>query len=114
MKENSGDKKKINSNKLPPFLDVKSNAVIVEIYVKPNSKRDTIKILEYEVIVQTRKSPSKGKANKSVIKIMSDFLQINSSYIEIVRGLRNRNKIVSIYYNNEEEKQEILNRFGGN
>lgn len=40
--------------------------------------------------------PEDGKANKAVIELLADYLEISKSKINIVGGLTNRNKIVEI------------------
>lgn len=40
--------------------------------------------------------PEDGKANKAVIEILSNFLDISKSRIKIVGGLTNRNKVLEI------------------
>jgi uncharacterized protein (TIGR00251 family) len=40
--------------------------------------------------------PEDGKANKAVIEILSDFLDISKSRIRIIMGETNRNKVLEI------------------
>jgi len=40
--------------------------------------------------------PAEGRANEAVVKALSDYLNIPRSRIRIVRGDKNRNKIIDI------------------
>ncbi len=40
--------------------------------------------------------PEDGKANKAVIEILSDFLDIPKSRFKIIKGETNRNKVLEI------------------
>lgn len=64
----------------------------IEIKVIPNS--DVEEILEAEpLIVRVKAPPTKGKANKAVIKLLSRYFNAN---VRIVSGTKSRKKIVEI------------------
>ena len=64
----------------------------IEIKVIPNS--DVEEILETEpLIVRVKEPPTKGKANKAVIKLLSRYINAN---VRIVSGTTSRKKIVEI------------------
>lgn len=70
----------------------------IEIKVMPNSK--TEEIIEAEpLIIRVTEPPTKGKANKAVIKLLSRYFKAN---VRIVSGARSKRKIVEI----EERKEE--------
>jgi uncharacterized protein (TIGR00251 family) len=69
----------------------------ITVKAKPGSSvNQVIKIDEnnYEVKVQT--SPDKGKANRSVIKLLSTYFKIPASHITICSGAASRIKIIEI------------------
>ena len=69
----------------------------IEIKVMPNSKAD--EIIEAEpLIIRVKEPPTKGKANKAVIKLLSRYFKAN---VRIVSGARSKRKIVEI----EEKKR---------
>ena len=64
----------------------------IEIKVIPNS--DVEEILEAEpLVVRVKAPPTKGKANKAVIKLLSRYFNAN---VRIVSGTKSRKKIVEI------------------
>lgn len=75
----------------------------IEIKVIPNSNVEAV--IEAEpLIVRVKEPPTKGKANKAVVKLLSEYFNAN---VRIVSGTKSRRKIVEI-----EEKQKDLKRLG--
>ena len=67
----------------------------IEIKVIPNS--DVEEILDAEpLVVRVKAPPTKGKANKAVIKLLSRYFNAN---VRIVSGTMSRRKIVEIEEN---------------
>lgn len=63
------------------------NSVSFSVKVVPGSSRDTIAgVLGDKLKIKTSAPPEKGKANKSVIKILSNTLNISIEDIDIVKG----------------------------
>ena len=64
----------------------------IEIKVIPNSK--TEEIIEADpLIIRVKEPPTKGKANKAVVKLLSRYFSAN---VRIVSGATSRTKIVEI------------------
>jgi uncharacterized protein (TIGR00251 family) len=64
----------------------------IEIKVIPNS--DVEEILDAEpLIVRVKAPPTKGKANKAVIKLLARYFNAN---VRIISGTKSRKKIVEI------------------
>lgn len=78
----------------------KDNNNTLEIKVTPNANSDKIVILEedgcYQVKVYVTVSPEDGKANNQVVKLLSKELKIPKSKINIIKGMKSRNKTVMI------------------
>ncbi|MFX1449701.1 MAG: DUF167 domain-containing protein [Promethearchaeota archaeon] len=73
---------------------------IIEVQVKPNSKQQKIQKLSdklYEIWVKSK--PERGKANKELIKLLADYFGMHQNQIEIVQGLKSRNKMIKISFN---------------
>lgn len=71
--------------------------MIIEVKVKPNSKREYVKRLDekrFEVGVSS--PPIEGKANKRLIELLSEFFDVPKGSIRVLKGERSRNKIVEI------------------
>jgi hypothetical protein len=82
----------------------------LSVYVKPFSK-ETCLLAEPDgtLIMKVNASPTKGKANREIVKWLSKQLQIPSSHVQIISGVRSKKKIVQIF---GPEEKEILRRLG--
>jgi len=49
-----------------------------------------------EVKLQSR--PIKGEANKELIEVLSQFFGVPKEYIEILKGLKSKNKLINVKY----------------
>lgn len=76
--------------------DGASRVFRLTLYVKPNARTQKIEIEEDYFVVFISSPPDKGKANKEIIKLLSDRLKISSSYVSIVSGQKSRDKIAEI------------------
>lgn len=70
----------------------------IEIKVIPNSKEEVVIEPEAEaepepLIVRVKEPPIKGKANKAVVKLLSQYF---NARVRIVSGTNSRRKIVAI------------------
>jgi uncharacterized protein (TIGR00251 family) len=71
--------------------------VKVKVKVVPNSKQQKVeKISEDEYKVYVKSPPTKGKANKELIEVLSDYFNVSKSRIKIISGFASREKIVEI------------------
>jgi uncharacterized protein (TIGR00251 family) len=69
----------------------------ISVKVKPNSIKDSVlKLSENNFEVKVRSAPEKGKANNKVIELISKFLNIPKSKINIIRGIKSRIKIIEV------------------
>ena len=72
----------------------------ISITVHPGSKQEKIKKIrnnEYEI--WTTQKAIEGKANISIISILSDHLNISKSNIRLIKGLKSRKKLFEVFYN---------------
>ena len=64
----------------------------IEIKVVPNSNVE--EIIEAEpLVIRVKEPPTKGKANKAVVRLLSKYFNAN---VRIVSGSKSRRKIVEI------------------
>jgi len=69
----------------------------INLSVVPNAKKAEVeKIDEENYRVRVDAPASEGKANKRLIEILSEYFNVQKSSIKILKGFKNRNKIVSI------------------
>ena len=66
-----------------------SQGVIVNVFVKPNSKRFQLKREENELVALCSETPVKGKVNKELLKQLSRFF---GHKVELVSGFTSRQK----------------------
>jgi hypothetical protein len=65
--------------------------------VKPNSKHEKIeKINNQEFVLWVRQPAKEGRANQAVIEFLSEYFGVAKRRIEIIRGHKNKNKIIDI------------------
>ena len=69
----------------------------LSIKVITNAKKEKIDcISENEYKVYLTCIPEKGKANKALLELLSDYFKISKSKIKIVSGEKSHNKIIEI------------------
>jgi len=83
-------------------------SVKLRIKVLPGKKQDKIEISGEEIKISVTKVAREGMANKAVIELISRKLKIPKSSVNIVHGLRSRNKVIQI--ESTYGKDEILRR----
>ncbi|ACG58063.1 protein of unknown function DUF167 [Hydrogenobaculum sp. Y04AAS1] len=72
--------------------------MILRVKVKPNAKTVSVEQLEDKSLKISIKSPPvNGKANEELIKVLSEFLKVSKSKINIKAGKSSREKLVEIY-----------------
>lgn len=61
--------------------------------VTPRAKHNAVTgVSNGQLLVRTTAPPADGKANKAVIRLLADHLDIAASRIELLRGQTHRNK----------------------
>ncbi|HEY4520547.1 MAG TPA: DUF167 domain-containing protein [Candidatus Paceibacterota bacterium] len=69
----------------------------LNIQVKPGSKNDEVKISDSaNYLIRTKAKAVENRANKEAIRLLGRYLKIPQSKMRIVRGLKNKNKVVEI------------------
>ncbi len=79
---------------------------LIKIKVKPNSKKESIEIGEEVIEIKIKEKPEKGKANKRIIEILSNY----GVKAIIKKGAKSRIKILSSNKSFEEIKKLIMNQ----
>lgn len=89
---------------------MEKDSIVMTIHVIPGSKLN--QIMGYmdngPLKIKIKAKPLGGKANKELIKFLSDILEIKESCLEITSGLSSRNKIVRICGINESILQKKI------
>lgn len=64
--------------------------------VIPNSKEQRLFREGNAIKAYVKAKPEHGKANQELIKILSEFFDVNKREIKIVRGEKSRKKVIQI------------------
>ena len=86
-------------------LQETAEGVILDIYVKPNSKQFKVEQDGDELVVLCREAPVKGKVNKELLK---HFSRLFGRRVELVSGFTSRQKKLLISEIEAEEVNQIL------
>ena len=75
--------------------------MIISIRVIPNAKKSRVVEKENSLKVYVTAPPIDNKANKAVIKMLSDYFNTRKKSINIVKGMHSRNKVIEINGRND-------------
>jgi uncharacterized protein len=91
------------------WVNQKGDSTVLSCRVQPNSSKEGIGEIKNDALVIRLNAPAvEGKANDALIKFLSKRLGIAKSRISIIRGEKNRNKLVSVQGVSPEEIAERL------
>jgi uncharacterized protein (TIGR00251 family) len=79
--------------------------IVLDVYVKPNSKRFRINTEEGELLVFCRETPVKGRVNRELVKELSRLFKRR---VEIVSGFSSRHKKILVRDIEAKEAEQIL------
>jgi len=69
----------------------------INIVVIPNSKvSEVIKLGEDNYKIRVDAPAFEGKANERLIEILAEYFKVSKSSISIIKGFKNKNKIIGI------------------
>ena len=68
----------------------------INIKVIPNAKKNSVCEEDGIFKVYVNAPPVEGRANNSVIEVLSEYFNVRKSNIKIITGEKSRNKIVEI------------------
>ncbi len=83
--------------------------IVVSVKVQPNASKDRVVGKHADQIkIAVTIAPEKGKANKAVIKVLSKWLGVKNSDLEILSGETSRDKKVFIKNITEKDLYELM------
>lgn len=85
-----------------------AEGVVMEVYVKPNSKRFKLEFEGDEIVVSCREAPMKARVNRELIK---ELYRLFNRRVELVSGFSSRNKRILISNIEADEVNRILASF---
>ena len=68
----------------------------ITVRVVPNSKTEEVFRKGDEYVIRVNEPAKEGKANKVVIKLLAEHFKVPRGSVDIVSGIKSRNKIVEI------------------
>jgi uncharacterized protein len=72
----------------------------ISVRVKPNAKHEKIeKTGDKDFLIWVKERPQEGKANKAVIKVLSEYFGVPQSQVVLLKGQVSREKIFEIKTN---------------
>jgi uncharacterized protein (TIGR00251 family) len=83
------------------------DGTIIEVYVKPSSRKFEVMVEGDEVVVRCTEEPVKGKVNKELLKVLSKFFHAN---VELVSGGTSRQKRLLIKDIGKSEVERLLRK----
>ncbi len=85
-----------------PFLQEKSNGIILKVFIQPRSSKNMIAGLHADALkIKLTAPPVDGAANKMCIEYLAKWLKVPKSSIEIVSGHKSRTKRLLLRYKDE-------------
>ncbi|MCL2025912.1 MAG: DUF167 domain-containing protein [Leptospirales bacterium] len=83
---------------------------LIKITVTPKSSKSLISVEDGHVRIKLQSPPTNGKANEECIRLFAKVLDLPKSSINIVRGEKSRQKLISLNGISFEEAMERLGR----
>ncbi len=69
----------------------------IKIKAKPDSNENKIeKIDDLNFVVSVKDPPVQGRANRAIVKVLSEYFHTPISHVRIISGHISRNKVVDI------------------
>jgi uncharacterized protein (TIGR00251 family) len=82
-----------------------AEGVVLELYVKPNSKKFRVEFEGDEIVVLCREAPVKGRVNRELVKELSRFF---NRRVELISGFSSRHKRILVRNIEVDEVNQIL------
>lgn len=82
---------------MPHWLSEKTDSIVLTVRVAPQKKVSAVLGLHGDALkIALSAPPVDGKANAALIEFLSSQLSVPQSSIQIIRGLKSKDKVVSI------------------
>jgi uncharacterized protein (TIGR00251 family) len=69
----------------------------IQVHVTPRSSQKKIVLIDGVYKVYIHEIAADGKANKAVIDMIADYFNVPKSSVSIIRGIKNKNKVLEIF-----------------
>jgi len=79
---------------------------------QPNAKKNAVLGKQGEALkVAVTAPPEDGRANEAIVEVLGEWLGVKRSFIEIIRGQKNRNKVVLFRGISTDELLQMVNDY---
>jgi len=97
------------NDRLPTFLRVQSDGVLLSIKLQPRASRNEIgEPLGDELRIAVTAPPVDAAANQALIELLAEVLDCPKRQVELIRGQTSRHKTVKLYGFNAAQVLEKL------
>ncbi|KAG9283988.1 hypothetical protein G9A89_005495 [Geosiphon pyriformis] len=80
-----------------PFSQLSERSIKISLLVKPGAKESRVTDIANEYVgLQIAAPPKDGEANKEVISFLAQILELRKSDVQIISGLKSREKTVRV------------------
>ena len=87
--------------------DSKEYILELPIIAGPGSKKEGIEVMgDGSLKVKVRKRPVEGQANEAIISSLSKILGLSTHHIELLKGIKSRQKVILLRYLFTKQKDE--------
>ncbi len=86
----------VEPERLAGLLEEARDGVRLRVYVKPESPEERLVLEGGDLVYYTPEPPVRGRANASLVRFLARALRVSRVDVEIVRGLRERTKIIHV------------------
>lgn len=94
------------TQEVPEIVET-SNGIILQVYIKPRSKKSSIiGVRNGSIVLKVQAPPVDEKANKACIKLIASMLGLPSSYCKLISGQHAKEKRILL---NGISKDNFLN-----
>ena len=101
-----------NNNRINLNLRQTDKGIIISVKVIPGSSKSEIsEIIDGVLKIKLNSPPIEGKANKECIEVISKFLKLPKSSIEIVSGTKSKNKSVLLKCDEQHLNTQLILHF---
>lgn len=89
---------------------IRDFSYVVHVKIKSNSKKQTIIDNCEFLTILVRSKAIHNKANIELINLIKKKLEISSTQIQIISGLKSSNKVIQINFSKVTQEQEIYDK----
>lgn len=86
--------------------------MIIEVHVITNAKKRELRFEGPYLKAKITSAPQEGKANTELIGFLADFFSVRKSEIKIVKGEKEKRKLISLPLDEDEFRRAISREVG--